>query len=85
MKQSLYIITMIITGLLTGYFFITGFTPIGMLIGVLKSNSNNEIGLLITMIISMIKSIALCILFYIITKLTYNSFINYQEKNEKGQ
>lgn len=85
MKQALYIISMIITGLLTVYFFITGFTPIGMLIGVLNSNVNNETGTLIIMMITMIKSILLCLIFYIITKVTYKSFMKYQEQIEKGQ
>ena len=85
MKTIMYIISIIITGLLTTYFFITGFTPIGMLLGVLKSNVNSEIGTLISMMITMLKSIILCLIFYTITKLIYNSFINFQRKNEKGQ
>lgn len=81
MKQTFHVILTIITGLLTGYFFITGFTPVGMLFGVLTSNTNNEIAILISMLISMLKSIILCLIFFIITKILYKSLM----KNEKGQ
>ena len=82
MKKIIYLILSIVCGILTSIFFIKGFTPIGMLIGVLNSNSNNEIGTLIQMAFTMIKSIGLCILFLVLTTIFKNLYVF---KEEKGQ
>lgn len=82
MKKTIYLIMAIIFGLSTCLFFIKGFTPIGMLIGFFKDSTGTITGTLISILLSMGKSIILCIINFTLAYIFFNLST---KQSEKGQ